>query len=40
MAKKVIVIFHGLRGYDCHLIIKEIGRFDVKAYVIPNGLEK
>ena len=40
MAKKVIVIFHGLRGYDSHLIIKEIGRFDVKAYVIPNGLEK
>ena len=40
MAKKVIVTFHDSRGYDSHLIIKEIGRFDVKAYFIPNGLEK
>ena len=34
------MIFHNLRGYDSHLIIKEIGKFDVKVSVIPNGLEK
>ena len=38
--KKVPVIFHNLRGYDSHLIIKEMERFDVKISVIPNGLEK
>ena len=31
---------HNLRGYDSHLIIKEIRKFDVKVSVIPNGLEK
>ena len=40
LTKKVPVIFHNLRGYDSHLIIKEIGKFDVKVSVIPNGLEK
>ena len=40
MSKKVPVIFHNLRDYDSHLIIKEIGKFDVKVSVIPNGLEK
>ena len=33
-------MFHNLRGYDSHLIIKEISNFDVKLDVIPNGLEK
>ena len=36
----VPVTFHNLSGYDNQLIIKEIGRFDVKVSVIPNGLEK
>ena len=40
MSKKIPVIFYNLRGYDSHLIIKEIGKFDVKVSVIPNGLEK
>ena len=40
MTKKIPVIFHNLRGYDIHLIIKEISTFDVKVSVIPNRLEK
>ena len=40
LSKKIPVIFHNLRGYDSHLIIKEIIKFDVKVSVIPNGLEK
>ena len=38
LTKKIIL--HNLRGYDSHLIIKEISKFDVKVSVIPNGLEK
>ena len=34
------VIFHNLRSYDSHLIIKEVSKFDVKISVTPNGLEK
>ena len=40
LTKKVPVIFHNLRGYDTYLIIREIGKFDVKVSAIPNGLEK
>ena len=34
------MIFHDFRGYDSHVIIKEIRKSDVKVSVIPNGLEK
>ena len=34
------LIFHNLKGYDCHLIIKQIGKFDVKGSALPRGLEK
>ena len=40
LIKKVPLIFHNLRGYDIHLIMQEIGKFNVKISVIPNGLEK
>ena len=40
MRKKTPVIFHNLKGYGSHLIIKEVSKFDVKVSVIPNGLEK
>ena len=40
MSKKVPVIFHNLKGYDSHLIIKEVSKFDAKVSVIPNGLDK
>ena len=35
ITKKVTVIFHNIRGYDSHLIIKEISSFNVKIDVIP-----
>ena len=40
LTKKITAIFHNLRGYDNHLIMRGIGRFDVKVNVIPNRLEK
>ena len=40
LTKKVLVIFHNLRGSDRHLIFDELRNFEVKIDVIPNGLEK
>ena len=39
LTKKVLVIFHNLRGYDSYLIFNELDKFDVKIKVIPNGLD-
>ena len=33
-------MFHKLRGNGSHLIFNELDKFDVKAKVISNGLEK
>ena len=34
------MIFHNLKGYDSHLIFKELNKFNCKISVIPNGLGK
>ena len=39
-SKKLPVIFHILRGYDSHLIFKELSKFNCSIDVIPNELEK
>ena len=40
VSKKLVAIFHNLRGYDRHLIFKELHKFTCSISVIPNGLEK
>ena len=40
LTKKVPIIFHSLKGYDSHLILCELNKFDIKINVILNGLEK
>ena len=37
---KIPVAFHNLRNYDSRLIMQELGKFNFKIKIIPNGLEK
>ena len=34
------IVFHNLKNYDSHLIMQELGKFNLKINFIPNGLEK
>ena len=36
----IFAIFYNLRGYDSHLIFKELIKFSCNINVIPNGLEE
>ena len=40
LTKHVPVILHYWKGYVSHLTMQEIGKYDVKVNVVPNGLEK
>ena len=40
LIKKVPGLFHNLRGYDGHLIMQEISKFDLEISVIPNWIRK
>ena len=37
---KIPVVFHNAKNYDYHLIMQELGIFNLKINVIPNKLEK
>lgn len=40
LTKLIPVVFHNLRGYDSHLIMQEIGKFDEEVNVVANNMEK
>ena len=40
VSKKIPVIFHNLKGYDGHLIMQEIGKFNCEVQVIAQSMEK
>ena len=39
MTKTIPVIFHNLKGYDSHLLLQELGKFNKKISVIPNNMQ-
>ena len=36
---KIPILFHKLKNYDSHLILQELGKFDLQISAISNGLE-
>ena len=40
LSHKILIVFHNLKNYGSHLIMQELGKFNFKLNVIPNGLEK
>ena len=34
------VVFHNFRGYDSHLLMQELGKFNKSINIIPNNMEK
>ena len=39
LTKTIPVIFHNLKGYDSHLLLPELGKFNKKITVIPNNMQ-
>ena len=37
LTKTIPVIFHNLKGYDSHLLLPELGKFNKKISIIPNN---
>ena len=37
---KIPIVFRNLKFYDSHVIMEELGKFNLKINVMPNGLEK
>ena len=37
---KIPIVFYSLKNYDYHFIVQELGKFNDKVNVTPNGLEK
>ena len=37
---KTSAVFHNLKNYDSYLTMQELGKFNLKINVIPNGLKK
>ena len=40
LTHKIPVVFHNLRGYDSHMLMQELGRFNKEINIIPNNMEK
>ena len=38
--QKIHAVFHNLKNYDSHLIMQELGKFNLKTNVIPNEYQK
>ena len=36
----MLIVFRKLKNCDLHLIMQELGKFDFKINIVPNGLEK
>ena len=39
ITKTIPVIFHNLKGYDSHLLLPELGKFNKKISIIPNNMQ-
>ena len=37
---KISLVFHNLKNYDSHLIMQELGKFNLKIHFVTNGLER
>ena len=40
VSNRIPILFHNLKGYDSHHLIKHLGQFNKEIKVIPNNMEK